>query len=199
MPIAFPSPTRIPPRLAWLTASALSLSATLSAQAEELRVPLREHEQVVLQLPRAWTAEIRRPLPEVPPTIALTDPARAGFKVLITIGWPGPGRSGPSAPELRTWAEAAASRAALQSVESSLPVKDLSIPGRPGYYFSATDRAPKPGGYTYLSQGAMGYEDLRVGFTVLTNDQPEAVLEMVTIILRTLKRIPVTTAGKAPG
>jgi hypothetical protein len=39
----------------------------------------------------------------------------------------------------------------------------------PATIFSATDRAPEPGGYLYMTQGAAAVGDLLVPFTILTN------------------------------
>jgi hypothetical protein len=43
-----------------------------------------------------------------------------------------------------------------------------------GYYFSATDRAPKPGEFKYLTQGILHIGELVASFTILSNDGGEA-------------------------
>ena len=72
---------------------------------------------------------------------------------------------------------------------------DLGASGKTGYYFSATDRAPEPGGYKYLTQGVLGMHELRVAFTVLANGQSQEPTAQALELLRSLRRAP---ASKSP-
>jgi hypothetical protein len=54
----------------------------------------------------------------------------------------------------------------------------------PGFYFSATDRAPKPGEYKFLTQGIVRVGELSVTFTILTNDGQEAVVKQALEALK---------------
>ena len=54
----------------------------------------------------------------------------------------------------------------------------------PGYCFSATDRAPQPGEYKYLTQGIVRVGELSVTFTILTNDGQEAVVKQALEALK---------------
>ena len=172
----------------------ITLSSLSPAEGAELRVPLRGQEALVLQVPEGWPAEVRRVRADLPPLIALGSPHASGFKVLITPFWPAPGAGAPTPQSLRSFTEGAARQAATQSVERELPLRAFTGPGRSGYYFAATDRAPRPGGYTHLTQGAIGYGDLRLMFTILANDQPEAVVTQAMTVLRTLQRVRGTPA-----
>ena len=66
----------------------------------------------------------------------------------------------------------------------SLIVKELSGPACHGYYFSATDKAPKSGEYAYMTQGIARTGDILIAFTVLTNDGQEAVVKAALDMLR---------------
>ncbi|HKZ69691.1 MAG TPA: hypothetical protein VJ020_06410, partial [Anaerolineales bacterium] len=63
-----------------------------------------------------------------------------------------------------------------QVVEKKIERRELKGPAARGYYFSATDRAPKPGEHKYLTQGIVLMDDLIVAFTIFTNDGQERVV-----------------------
>ena len=66
---------------------------------------------------------------------------------------------------------------APQSVEKNLKLKPLEGTYGVGQYLSATDPAPKPGEYKFVTSGVMPAEGLVVIFTVLTNDDQQAVVD----------------------
>ena len=84
---------------------------------------------------------------------------------------------------VRALVAAAAKGAQSQSVEKTLAIRDLAATNGQGYYFLATDRAPAPGEWKYLTQGAVGVGSVLVVFTILTNDGQDdiaaAALDMV--------------------
>jgi hypothetical protein len=70
-------------------------------------------------------------------------------------------------------------------VEGVLPLQEIKgVDGR-GFYFTATDRAPKPGEAKYLTQGIIRVGEISLAFTVLTNDGQEAVVRAALEMLRT--------------
>jgi hypothetical protein len=54
----------------------------------------------------------------------------------------------------------------------------------PGFYFAATDRAPKPDEYKFLTQGVVRVGELSVTFTILTNDGQDAVVKQALDALK---------------
>ena len=58
-----------------------------------------------------------------------------------------------------------------------LSVNELTGTSGVGYYFSATDRAPAPGEYRYMTQGMISVGALAVTFTILTNDGQSGVVD----------------------
>ena len=75
-----------------------------------------------------------------------------------------------------------------QAVEKSISIQDLKGPHAEGTYFSATDRAPKPGEFKYMTQGAMSVSGLPVTFTILTNDDSKSPESVALRMLRTARR-----------
>jgi hypothetical protein len=90
------------------------------------------------------------------------------FNLLLT---PVPVAEGQSKPEgeIRALVQAAADGLAPQSVEKKLKIESLRGPHAAGYYFHATDPAPKKGEYRFLYQGAVSSGPAIVSFTVLYN------------------------------
>ena len=71
-----------------------------------------------------------------------------------------------------------------EAAEKTIEVKELKGSPWKGYYFSISDRAPKPEGFKYMTQGAMLIGNLLTTFTILTN---EGQLDIHSETLRMLK------------
>ena len=70
-----------------------------------------------------------------------------------------------------------------QAVEKEILIKELKGPFVFGYYFTATDKAPKPGEYKYIAQGMFRLGELLAIFTVLTNEASGNVIaETITML-----------------
>ncbi len=169
---------------ALLLASALALPAW----ADELRVPLPGRDDLVIDVPAGWHAQVRRPQAALPPTIALSGADASSFQVLITPSWPAGAATAPTANDVRALVQGAAGQARPRAVEAELPLKDLGASGKSGYYFSATDRQPEPGGFKHLTQGAVTVNELRVTFTVLVNGQAQPTTDLALELLRSMRR-----------
>jgi len=166
--------------LALCFAAALLFPQATSAR----RFPVPGHGELVLQVPEAWQAVGGQPPGDLPPTFTFTPSSGAAFKVMVTAGgFAKPGAAPMDADTVRKQVEAFAKSAEPQAVEKSLAVKELKGPASHGFYFSATDKAPKPGEFTCLAQGMARVGDIILVFTILTNDGQEssakAALEMV--------------------
>jgi hypothetical protein len=106
--------------------------------------------------------------------------------VLITAVWPIPPVTKISdEATIRSEVATAAKKAASQFVEGALPLQELKGTEGRGFYFSATDRAPGPGEYKYLTQGIVRVGEIALAFTVLTNDGQEGVVKAALEMLRT--------------
>jgi hypothetical protein len=70
-------------------------------------------------------------------------------------------------------------------VEKVISLRELHGGVSRGYYFAATDRAPNPGEFKYLTQGIVHLEDINLAFTILTNDGQDAEVKAALEVLRT--------------
>ena len=172
-------------------ASIAILSGLLAcgAMAADMRVALPERPALVIPLPVGWRGQVRRAAPDLPPTILLSSITEKNFTVMVTPIWLLGADAKPLTPEfLRAMVAAAAQKAKPQAVEAELPVRDMAGQGLFGAYFSATDKAPKPGEYRNLTQGMVAIGELHVGFTILSNGDAAAVNGPAIQMLQSLRR-----------
>lgn len=150
---------------------------------------LPNHGIFVLKVPASWKDEITQPSSALPHTITLSATTGNQFRVMLTPVWPArPDVKPPTAEELRTAVRQMADSALLQSVEETIEVKPLKGAAHHGYYFTATDSAPLPDEFKYMNQGIIAINDLRVAFTVLTNDGQEAIVKEALSLLLSAQR-----------
>jgi len=180
--------------LAWpglVLLAALPLSA-LAAAASHFALP--SGTELWLAIPATWNQKFESPDKNTPPSVWLTARQGPTFNVLITplSGTPA-GAAMTDENKLRAIVTSAARSALSQSVEMTIPVHDLTGPEAHGFYFFATDRAPKPREWKYLTQGMININGTPFAFTILTNDGQEAIAKVALDLIRTASCHPLTT------
>ena len=165
--------------------------AFAAESASERRYRLFQHGTFVLSVPRAWTEDVRQPPGGLPPTITFSSPRLPRFLVLVTPIWSRKSVTPENDPaRIRALVEDAAAAVASSAVESTLPLLELSGSSGTGYYFSATDRAPKPDEFEFLTQGAIAVRDLAVTFTILTNEKESQAVPQALKMLQNAGHVP---------
>lgn len=172
-----------------LILTAIIVSHPTEVVANSNRYVLPGHGAIAVAVPAQWADSIHQPRGELPPTIVFRAADSSKFQALITPIWHVNSKSAAArARSTKTIVEDSASRAAPSAVERDLPIRALAGSSGKGFYFSATDRNPEPGGYRYLTQGAIVIDDLTVTFTILTNsgsgDAVTDALQMIKEIRR---------------
>ena len=163
----------------------VAAGAAYSGEPAVQRFALPSHGALELSFPSSWHSQLRQPAGSLPPTITLTPTAGAPFQVLITpVRAISPRDPLPNDAAIHDEVVAAAKSAAPESVEGTLPLQDLRGPRNRGYYFFATDRAPKPGEFKYMTQGIVQLGGINLAFTVLTNDGQDAIVKAALDVLR---------------
>ena len=139
---------------------------------------LPDHGKLLLAVPAAWNVEFRPVLGRSPPTMDLTQKSGATFHILLTPLWtPNSDTPLPDDASVRDRVAAGAEEAGPQSVERTLMVKELFGKANRGYYFTATDSAPKPDEWKYLTQGIIRIGHIDLAFSILTNDGQDSVIK----------------------
>ena len=165
-------------------AALIGLFISISAMAAELAIKLPGRDDLVLDLPNEWAAQVNRSNADLPPTITVVPKAGAAFQVLITALWPMNGMSSPTLGGIRSLVERGVREVQPQAVEQSLSLKEMAGVVAKGYYFSATDRQPEPNGYKYMTQGAVMLNELSITFTILVNGETSGPTEKALQMLR---------------
>jgi hypothetical protein len=161
-------------------------TVTTQAWAEDVRLPVPGGGALVLPVPDGWATTKRSGRV---PTVSLTSASGDAFQMLVSPLVAPDGRLAEASPDfLRHSVEDAANQAMSQSVEKSLPIQNFGSGKVQGNYFSATDRAPKPGQYKYLTQGSMSVSGMPVGFTILSSGDAQAVVEPALRMLAAARR-----------
>jgi len=166
-----------------LLLAAIGLTSCMLASAGEIRLPLDEHAELVLDAPADWQGQLKSDTPRIR-LLRLQGKDPNVFLGLVTL-LQGPA-DGPVIDDakVRGLVEQSAKEASAQAVEPVLDLLPLRAAGGTGYYFSATDRAPKPGEYKFMTQGSLSFGHTVLMFTLMSNQEPEhyksALLAMLT-------------------
>jgi len=162
------------------------LALPVLAAAADVRVALPASGALVLPAPEGWRSLEQ---PGSVPTVSLTPANGKAFQVLVSpLVRPGAPMPPSDSTSLCRTVQSAANHALSQSVEKSLPLQDLRSATVEGCYFSATDRAPKPGEFKYMTQGAVAVQGLPVSFTILSNGDPRLAVEPALQMLRAARK-----------
>jgi hypothetical protein len=166
----------------------------LSVLAASSHIALPGGDELWLTIPAAWNEKFDSPQTNMPPGVWLTPREGASFNVLITplSGTP-MGAAMTDENKLRAVVTSAARDALSKSIEMTIPVHDLTGPHVHGFYIFATDRAPNPGEWKYLTQGMINIDGAPFAFTILTNDGQEAVAKAALELIRSASCHPRTT------
>ncbi|HKD41424.1 MAG TPA: hypothetical protein VKB87_14165 [Myxococcaceae bacterium] len=170
---------------------AFGLCLCASAFAADVRIPLPTAEDIVLSIPDNWKAQVRPTTSGMPHAAVIIGPTPDQLMLLISPITPQKPNVPPLTDErVRSIVQGAAASAKSSSVEQELPIVSLGLPGAIGYYFSATDRAPKPGEWKYLTQGSIGLGEVLITFTVLMNGDVETLRQQAIKVLQSIRREP---------
>jgi hypothetical protein len=167
----------------------VSLGVTAPVASDHV-YPLQNHTGLVLPVPDGWKEEIKSTRADAPQSLFFTPQTGAEFTVAVTpIVAMKDGSEIPNVEAIRGLVSASAQRAAPRAVEKQLPLKQLVGPSCKGYYFFATDRAPAPGEWKYLTEGIAHVGGIDVAFDILTNDGQEAVAKAALEMIRRARQV----------
>jgi hypothetical protein len=167
---------------------AVTAYAQMAPGAAEHRYQLADRGVLLLAVPGDWKEQVSRPDPKAPPTIAYGAQAGQPFEVQVTPSWiAAPNAPKPTPDDIKRSVAKAAEELKGQAVEKSFDPIELKGPSARGYYVKATDRAPKPGEYKYVTQGMVALGEIGVTFTILTNDGQAAIVDAALQMVRDAK------------
>jgi hypothetical protein len=167
----------------------------LSLLAASSHIALPGGDQLWVTIPAAWNQKFEAPDKNTPPSLWLTARQGPTFNVLMSpLSGTAMGSAMSDDNKLHTIVASIARNTLSQSVEMAIPVQVLTGPHVHGYYIFATDRAPKPHEWKYLTQGLINIDGVPFAFTILTNDGQEAVAKAAMDLIRNASyHTPTTT------
>lgn len=167
----------------------LSLPASGLAAGSEKRYALPGGGFFQLNVPSGWTDQLDPNSKS--PLISFRQKQGQPFIVTITAALQtGVGKAALSREALRTEVEEMASAIRLFAVEKDIKLTEFAGAAGPGFYFFATDSAPGPGGYMFMTRGMLRVGDLLVTFTILTNDGQEGIARAALEMLKSAVHVP---------
>ena len=151
----------------------------------EKRYPLAGHGQLKLTVPADWMDSVDQPPKAVPPTISFGPRQGKAFIVTVTPAWKlHPGDVDPTKENLRQRVESTLAGILPFAVEKDIKLVPFDGPSGPGFYFFATDSAPRPDEYKFMTQGALAVDELTVTFIILTNEGQQNVIRSALAMVR---------------
>ena len=151
--------------------------------------PLPGHGTFELPVAEDWKAAVAASA-DLPPTITFSPSAGRDFEFLVTPLWSKTADPGFNAPgTVKTFVEEQGRGLLSHAVEKQLVVNMLPG-GNLGYFYTLTDKAPGPGEYRYMTQGAVAVDDLFVTFTFLSNRRDDAQRSAVLGVLTNARHRP---------
>lgn len=126
------------------------------------------HGSLDLQIPKTWKSAAVQPPVDLPPSITMRPPEGDAFMVRITpMPAPKPAEGVSSDAQIKRAADVIKNALAPTAVEKELVLTQLKGPAAHGYYFTATDKAPRPGEYLCMTSAVVGVGDLLLNVTIL--------------------------------
>jgi hypothetical protein len=175
----------------------LATAATaIAADGEKKVFALPDNSKLELTIPPGWKDELKANpgskanQGSAPGAVMLTPRDGAPFEVAVQpVARQKPGTSVDTEIQMRASVQQSADKVKPSAAEVYLPVEPLAGAPGPGYYFTATDREPKPNEFKYLTQGMLLVGDVVVAFSILTNDAQEKVRDQALAMLKSASHI----------
>ncbi len=153
------------------------------------KYPIPEHGTLELKVPASWKGELHKPQANMPPTIMFNPPKGNDFQVIITVLWSKTGEQGFNGREkVRTLMEKEGQKFLPDVVETRIELQEIQGFDHTGYYFTVTDKAPDPGEYRYMTEGAIGVGTLLLNTKILYRVKASESVKEALAALREAKQ-----------
>ncbi len=153
------------------------------------KYPIPEHGTLELKVPASWKGEVHKPQSNMPPTMMFNPSKGNDFQVIITVLWGKTGEQGFNRQErVRTLVEKDGEKLLPNVVETKIELQEIRSADHTGYYFTVTDKAPDPGEYRYMTQGAIGVGNLLLKTKILHRVKASESVREALVALREAKQ-----------
>lgn len=159
--------------------------AAESESVHSYEIPL--HGKLELKFPTKWKSGFGQPPGNLPPTIAI-GPANKEIYNKITVFWNHANKPNFNDPkELKATVYRLGTGMLPGAVESKIILKEITGRRNKGYYYTITDKHPKPGEWKYMSQGFVSVKDLQLAFTILSHKKSSSDIDAIIKMLKEAK------------
>ncbi len=129
-----------------------------------------EYGTLTFRVPAEWESRLERDPDRKIETIVFTPPSGNSFMIMVSpLVLKGQKTDFKNQEIAKKQVEQLGSQLLPGAVEDRLDIREIKARYSTGYYYSLTDKAPKPGEWKYLVQGRVGVGVYLLHFTVLTN------------------------------
>jgi hypothetical protein len=150
---------------------------------EEKRYPVADHGYVQVRVISSWKGELREHPQRLSPSVVFQPEEGGLFQIWLTPVW-SPKKDTSPLETIREEVRKSAEGIKSQTVEQNFPILELQGTSGQGFYLSATDKAPQPGDYKFLTQGILLVGELKITFDILTNDSLGEVVKEALAMLK---------------
>jgi hypothetical protein len=159
----------------------LTFLTGLPSYAEERGIreyPVPGHGILHLDVPKSWKDQVQEPEDNRPLTISFRPGVGNEFVMMITPLWNSDEENLFGTEEkIRALVEDDWKAFSKKAKESKPKLHQLSGTGSDGFYYTATDRAPKKGEYKYLLRAGIGVGDLLLSVTLLSHKKDSPAIK----------------------
>lgn len=176
-----------------MMAVSICLCLTLPSFAAE-RIAVRsfsipQHGKLMLNIPSTWKQGAGDPV-KIFPTITLSPDKGDAFKVLITPIWNT--KNDPNfnkSEKVKSLIYNDLREMLPSAIEKDVNIREFKGVYGNGYYFLLTDKAPKPGEYTYATRSWVGVGDFLLSVTILSRSKNSEGITSTIMALKGAKHI----------
>jgi hypothetical protein len=156
----------------------IAVTRTVALAAGNAVFEIPGHGKLEMVMPEAWQVQTRSMTSPASRWLHVTPKEGGAFDIQLTSVWLDQDSVAKVTPQsLRTDAEDAGKDLLSHSTEKVLKLKSIQREQCVGWYFSLTDRKPKPGEFGYVTQGTFLTGSVLSMFTILHREPnaPEVV------------------------
>ena len=147
-----------------------------------------QHGKLMLNIPSSWKQGTGDPV-EIFPTIILSPAKGDAFEVLITPIWNT--KNDPNfnkSEKVKSMIYNDLREMLPSAIEKDVNIREFKGAYGNGYYFLLTDKAPKPGEYTYATRAWVGVGDLLLSVTILSRSRDSEGITSTIMALKEAKQ-----------
>lgn len=154
-------------------------------------VPVEGIGDFAVMVPRDWKHSVQEGPDGHAFTLTLFPASWRNFMIFLTpVGPKASLLAKADLDQFRAKVEETAQGMLAKAGERSAEIKELKKKEILGYYYTLTDKAPKPGEWKYMTLGMARFKELLVLFTILTDSQEAPEKDTALRILRRLGLMP---------